>query len=124
MSKLTKLAFLYLVLLLSVAGTGKDPYADLLQTTIRDFEEVSSFSYFTESKPNVYGLHNTFENVVSQSNSFPSPHGKNHPASFWARSFSIESGLQSFALQYLSYTRTIQLSLSIGDIIFPFHYFW
>lgn len=124
MSKLTKLALLYLVLVLSIAGTGKDPYADLLQTTIRELGEESSSSYLSESKPNVYGIHSTFEHVVSQTNSFPSPPAKNHPNSFWARSFSIEAGLQSFALQYLSYARKIHLSLSIGDIIFPFHYFW
>lgn len=125
MGKLSKLAFLSLILVLSFVGTGKASHAGLLHTAAsQGVEEKDALYYFSESRLDVYGLHSSYEHVVSPVSSFPVPDLKNQSTTFRARSFAVEAMLQTYALQYLAYANKIALSLEVGDIIFPFHYFW
>lgn len=125
MSKLSKLAFLSLILLLSFAGTGKGSHAGLLYGT--DCQGVTKEGlsyYFSDNSLNDFGLHSSYEHVPSPGISFPAPDHKNQSTTFRGCSFAIEARLQTFALQYLAYAKKMHLSLEVGDIIFPFHYFW
>lgn len=124
MGKLSKLAFLFCLLLFSVTGAGQETHATLSQPWIQGIEDENASGYFSEGRLNGFGLHSSGEHVFSTGSSFSAPDLHKQSPTFRARSFSAEARLQSYALQYLSYAKKIHLSLEVGDIIFPFHYFW
>jgi hypothetical protein len=64
------------------------------------------------------------EEQVNVLNSFPAPPSNNHISGFTANPYALELRVQAIASRYILYAQGIQRSLTIGDIIFPSHYFW
>ncbi|OKL41020.1 hypothetical protein [Pontibacter flavimaris] len=57
-------------------------------------------------------------------NSFPAPPSRSHIGGLAANPYAFELRVQAIASRYILYAKCIQRSLTIGDIIFPSHYFW
>lgn len=127
MSNLSKLTAIFFAILLSYVSIHQDNYEKPLHTTFQGAGEERAPAYFSEIPlQDVFCLQRQIEHVVNPVNSFPAPTSnlKDHPGVFSSISFSIESRIQSISSQYLSHSQEIHRSLTIGDIIFPFDYFW
>jgi hypothetical protein len=123
MSNFSRLAvFLYaVVLFISISGGN---YGKLLPVNYQGLEGENSSSYFSENKLNAFCLFGTGESLVKTVHSFPNPDSKQFPNYFHSRSFSNEERIQNVVSEYLLHSKEINRSLTIRDIIFPFHYFW
>ncbi|WP_266203385.1 hypothetical protein [Pontibacter kalidii] len=64
------------------------------------------------------------EEQVNVLNNLPAPPSNNHISGFAANPYAFELRVQAIASRYILYSKCMQRSLTIGDIIFPSHYFW
>ena len=61
---------------------------------------------------------------INFGNHSPSASSKNQLKDFLKDSYAFELKVQSSLSQYILYSKVINQSLAISDIIFPFQYFW
>lgn len=121
MNHFLKLTVLFFAILLSTS-TGTDNYGRGFHFSGPDKED--SKAYLSDGQLKSFDLFRSGEHFSGPISSFPVPDLKNHLKGFPDRSFAVELFLQGVEAQYLFYSREICLSLTIRDIIFPFHYFW
>lgn len=124
MSNFLKLPVLLFALVLCLAGTSKDNYRKLLDAPFKGILDNHSSSYAEDQLNILFCLLPSGENITSSGNHLPPSGAKNNSNDFSSGSFSLELKIRNIALQYLLNSREIYRALTIGDIIFPFHYFW
>lgn len=64
------------------------------------------------------------EERVNTAQSQPAPPSKGNAGGLLARGYTLELQVQSLVSQQVLRSRLICLSLTVREIIFPFHYFW
>jgi hypothetical protein len=125
MGKLLKFVLLSFAIVLSFGSAGEGQGVAVPDTSFQNVHDAYAQSYRSVGKLNkIYCLHRSCEIVVNPANNFPVPGSKKNQDNFFNRWFSVELWIQNIASQYLSHAKGIQRSLTIADIIFPFHYFW
>lgn len=120
MGKLSKLAILLYAVLLSVVSIGTanyEPFSPYQETT------NGRSSFFSEGSQSPFCLFSSAEQLVHPVSNYPIPHSKIHSNSFAGGSFSFEVRIQGVASQYLLHAKEIYPSLSIRELLFPFHHF-
>jgi hypothetical protein len=124
MSSFMKFVVLLLTVLLSLS-IGRDSYGELLRVKAQEPVEEGAHSYISGSKLyKNFALHPVGEIIVNGINSLPAPNSVKNPDNFFGSAASFELSLQHVATQYLLHAKKISRSLTVRDIIFPFHYFW
>ena len=118
-----KLVFLLFTCVLSFSISNT--YEETSQCPAQELAQDGTRSYLSGGKLHkAFGLHPSSEIVVSGINSLPAPNSKNYPDEGAGTFLYYEVGFQQRAVQYLLQAETLSRSLTIRDIIFPFHYFW
>ncbi len=69
-------------------------------------------------------LHRFSELRTGQVTTLPASGAKQHLFGSLPVAAAVEQRIQSLSAQYLMHAKGICRSLSVRDIIFPFHYFW
>lgn len=126
MNNFSKLTAIFFALMLSYVSI-KVNYEKSHPATLWNAGDERPSSYLSETPlQDIFCLQRQPEQVVNPVNSFPAPNTnlKDSPTVFAGSSLSVELRIQSIASQYLSHSQEIHRSLTIGDIIFPFDYFW
>jgi hypothetical protein len=124
MNSFMKFAVLLITVVLSLS-IGRESYGELLRVKAQEIPEEESHSYISGNRLyKDFALHPLSEIVVSGINSLPAPNSVKNPDNFFGSAASFELSLQHVATQYLLHAKKISRSLTIRDIIFPFHYFW
>ena len=109
------------VLSFSISNT----YEEASQYHAQELAQDGTRSYLSGGKLHkAFGLHPSSEIVVNSINSLPAPNSKKYSDEAAGSLLYYEKGFQHRAAQYLLQAETISRSLTIRDIIFPFHYFW
>lgn len=124
MNNFTKLVVLFLAFLLSFSN-GKEASGEVLLPEVHAGVEFSSPSYLSENKlSKIFCLHQSGEIVVNTVNHLPAPGSKIFKDYFSGGIFSFEGRVHTLASRYVKHAKEINRSLTIRDIIFPFHFFW
>lgn len=121
MGNLSNLAVLLYAVLLLFVSIGTANYGRSLP--LQGPENGPSPSYFSENSLSPFCLFLSAEQLVHPVSNYPIPHSKINSNSFPGSSFSFEVKIQGIASQYLLHAKEIYRSLSIRDLIFPFHFF-
>ncbi|MBW3544216.1 MAG: hypothetical protein KY428_01230 [Bacteroidetes bacterium] len=121
-SRISVLVFTLLLSCLSI-GCGRQEVL-LYSLTASHTVDLQPQASLSENQPhNVWGLLQS-ELVVGTVNSLPAPVSKINAGSFLSSAFSLEARIQSLDAGYLWLVKAISPGLSVGTIIYPFHYFW
>jgi hypothetical protein len=113
---------LFSALTLSLFRQGLDNYSRICEP--KPLNTTFEHSFSSSERPDYFYL--PPQSLISVS---PAANQTIHPISYYANRIS-EGGLSSEIkiinnfLEYLYFSETISRSLSIRDIVFPFHYFW
>lgn len=124
MGNFLKTVIILFAVMLSYFGISNYSFPSLLTTSLQQSENAASSSSFSAKKINLFYQHRQTENVVNPLNYFPTPDLKNSPKDVSGNTLSIEAKVENIISCYFAYSLIISRSLSTGDIIFPFHYFW
>lgn len=124
MSKLSKFSVLLFTIVLSYVSISTANDGKPAKLKHHELEEASTSSFFSDKRLNILSLFGSAEHVANPARNFPTPNSKYHPSGSWVGLFSFEVKVQNISLQYLLHSKVIYRSLTIRDIIFPFHYFW
>lgn len=116
---------LFFAFFLSLAGVGEGAVERTAHVAVADAgNEVATAVIDQGEQIRFQFLHRFTEQVVGLVNSLPAPGSKQHYFGDLNVTGAIEQRIQSISTQYLLHARGICRSLSVRDIIFPFHYFW
>ena len=125
MGKLSRLVLFLLAIVPLFTGIREANFVVVPPVPFQEINEEHTGSYLSERElTKTFCLHRFTGNVVHSVNNLPAPDSKTHSNHFLFASVSFEKRMQNIASQYLLHSKEIDQSLSIGDIIFPFHYFW
>lgn len=125
MGNLSKWMLLLFTIMLSSFSISEDYAPKECHTPFQEIQESPSQGHLLGKKLNkTFSLHQSNAPFVFSVNHLPGPNPKDCPFNFLNRPFSLELSIPNIALQYLLHARDINRSLTIRDIIFPFHYFW
>ncbi|WP_299825356.1 hypothetical protein [uncultured Pontibacter sp.] len=123
MSNLIKYLFLLFSLVFACAGTSEGSDAKVFAAVKEVKAKHSPESLSGDKFHTPPGLQRAEENLIVQNNS-PAPPSKSQSNSLFAYLHAHELKLQSIATLYILFSKDIHRSLTSGDLIFPFHYFW
>lgn len=124
MSNMFRTVIFFFAVTLAYIGVSNYSYPSLLFTPLQQTENAGSPVSLSKKKINFFYLHRQTENVVNPVNYFPTPDLKNSPKDISGYALANEAKIGNILSCYFAYSLFISRSLSIGDIIFPFHYFW
>jgi hypothetical protein len=119
MSNFSRVVIILFAVILSYSGVSNSSYQSL-----QPIEDAGSSSSFAIKKINLFYLHRQGENIINPVNYFPTPNLNNPPNDVLGHALSNEAKIRNVISRYFACLLTITRSLSTGDIIFPFHYFW
>jgi hypothetical protein len=115
---------LFTTLTLSFFRQGLENYSRISEWESLNNTSENSFSFSSSEKPDYFYL--PPQRLISVS---PAANQTFHLISYYTNKISVgglsaEIKIVSTFLEYLYFSETISRSLSISDIVFPFHYFW
>jgi hypothetical protein len=124
MSNFSRAVIILFAVILSYSGVSNSSYQSLLFTSLQPIEDAGSSSSFAIKKINLFHLHRQGENIINPVNYLPTSDLNNPPNDVSGHALSNEAKIRNVISRYFACLLTITRSLSTGDIIFPFHYFW
>ena len=127
MDKLPKSALLlFFVSLLSFAGIEESFCESSVypESSVKASPNDKEAGYSQSEQLRFQFLHKVGETLVGAMGSVPASGSKHSTFGFLCAGRSLEQRLQITAARYLLWSKGISRSLTTGDIVFPFHYFW
>jgi hypothetical protein len=93
-----------------------------------DVENISETSHqssfvFPQTRPNLFGIHRQGRSAVNLLRILPAPNAKNNEQIIAKPNFFSEIQIRRAVTVYLYYSRDLDQSLTIRELLFPFHYF-
>jgi hypothetical protein len=86
-------------------------------------EEKQESSVYPENGPELFGVHRQARSAVNLIRILPVPNAKNNDQGAWKLSLLAEIPIRRAVTVYLYYSRDLDQSLSIRELLFPFHHF-
>lgn len=124
MRHFVKYILLFAFVVLGYSGSEQGRYAEAVYTLPRAAEANKEPDKLSANELyKLAGLQRA-EERVNTAQSQPAPPSKGNAGSLLAHSYALELKVQSLVSQQVLRSRLICLSLTVREIIFPFHYFW
>lgn len=123
MKSLLKIPFLLTVVL--ACGLAEPAYASASQGTseYKSSGSEQDSSVYPDNGPNLYCIHHQGKTAVNLLRQIPVPNAENDPRHFKTPDYHIEAPISHAVSEYLSFARNIERSLTIRELLFPFHHF-
>jgi hypothetical protein len=124
MSKVTRTFGLFFIATLFFLNLSIVNYGLFLNSQIQPGQIENSDSYHSTQNFDLCSLNRTEKQPVFSVKNLPVSNLKNHPNDLHGNFLYTEERISGINSCYLSYTVTLDPSLSNREIVFPFHYFW
>ncbi len=125
MSSFSRFSAIFFAVVLTSISISKHYYGELLNIRLQGAAAGHHQSELTEKILNdAFCIYQKGEQVLSSVTNLPAPHSKIFSDLFLYASIAAEQRMQNIGAQYIFKVKKINPGLSIGAIIFPFHYFW
>lgn len=124
MTQLHKISLLFFAAVLIFGISKTDESADLNHES--DFgvvETQQQSTIFPTSKPELFGIHRQGRSVVNLLRILPVPNAKNNDNDKPNPGLHSEVPIRRAVSIYLCFSRDINQSLTIRELLFPFHHF-
>jgi hypothetical protein len=124
MIRITNISFLLFAVALFLVNTATATPVD----SKHDVEYTSegnpqSSSVFPENRPDLFAIHRQGRSVVNLIRTLPVPNAKNNDQEIDKPGLLSEIPIRRAVSIYLYYSRDLDQSLTIRELIFPFHHF-
>jgi hypothetical protein len=119
--KTTALLFAALLLYISISC---EYYSSPHKSPLLNTEPDNTVSFFSTEKPDLFFLNPQESRMETSTRNLPVSHLKNSINDLFFRRLFPEIRLSTLNQTYLSYSLTVDLSLSNSNIVYPFHTFW
>lgn len=123
MSRLFRLAVLFLVVVLAIS-TSRNSFAEIAGPAYQHGEKSSSSTFLSEKDQQAFYLLRSVESVSSTVVHFPVPDSKLNSGTSGCLPLSAERRLEQLAMQYALQAGEFSFSFIIREILYPFHFFW
>jgi hypothetical protein len=124
MNKVRKITGLFFAALLFSLSIVTEHSGLRLASNLQKSHSESSDIFFSGEKTDFFFLYRNNERQINSFKNLPVNSFKGHQSEINCNSSTPETRLLTINSRYISYSAIIDRSLSPGDIVFPFHYFW
>lgn len=124
MIRLHNISFLFVVAVLffGITETASSAYSNH-EAEYTSEENQQSSSVFPEDRPEIFGLHRQGRSAVNLIRTLPVPNAKNNDQETAKPGLLSEIPIRRAVSVYLYYSRDLDQSLTIRELLFPFHHF-